>query len=409
MGTICEDEADNIEEDREKMKVYKNGYTTGFPYHRTDTSSGRQQLKFNTFSFKAFAAEKLPDSVKAKGFKQRIIELPCVYGSPKYDISEVVNPAGEEEYQQLLDELLDTRNTLLVYRLLHFRDKIPDIKLNIQNREKQLFKPVLRVFQNTQTLDKLLPVISKYISQRRENNANTLHAFLYRTIAKLVKTQDSYEIESSLIWNTIKETLQGSDIQNRPQSYDSTEFGVLSQKEIVQTLNDVFGAERSRDRTSRKLVFDPSKLDRLGKIYDLSVEVKLVTHMTHVTHVGLDKHLQEQPRDNETNTSEHENTNISEKITSKDVIKDSRSSADVSQASHVSPAPTTIIAAAEQKPKPDHLFEFQCYYCDSFKTNSKDDYEGHVIKKHGQGHPCYPSKADLEKLKLSAQKKSWEI
>jgi len=187
IGTICEDEADNIDEDREKMKVDKNGYTTGFPYHRTDTSSGRQQLKFNTFCFKAFAAEKLPDSVKAKGFNQRTIELPCVYGSPKYDISEVVNPAGEDEYQQLLDELLDTRNTLLVYRLLHFKDKIPDIKLNIQNREKQLFKPVLRVFQKTETtLNDLLPVISKYISQRRQSNANTQHAFLYRTIRDLV-------------------------------------------------------------------------------------------------------------------------------------------------------------------------------------------------------------------------------
>jgi hypothetical protein len=31
-GTICEDEPDNIDEDREKMKVDKNGYTTGFPY-----------------------------------------------------------------------------------------------------------------------------------------------------------------------------------------------------------------------------------------------------------------------------------------------------------------------------------------------------------------------------------------
>jgi hypothetical protein len=238
VGTICEDEADNIEEDREKMKVYKNGYTTGFPYHRTDTSSGRRQLKFNTFCFKAFAAEKLPDSVKAKGFKQRIIELPCVYGSPRYDISEVVNPAGEEEYQQLLDELLDTRNTLLVYRLLHFKDKIPDIKLNIQNREKQLFKPVLRVFQNTQTLDELLPVISNYISQRRQSNANTLHAFLYRTIKELVQKQDSYELESTLIWNTIKDTLQGSDIPHRPQSYDSTEFGILSQKDIVYCISN---------------------------------------------------------------------------------------------------------------------------------------------------------------------------
>ena len=276
-GTICEDEADNIDEDHDKMRIYKNGYTTGIPYFRTDTSFGRIQLKFNTFGFKAFAAERLPDSVKAKGFKQRIIELPCVYGFPEYDISEVVNPAGEEEYQQLLDELLDTRNALLVYRLLHFKDKIPNIKLNIQNREKQLFKPVLRVFQKTETpLSELLPVISNYISQRRQSNANTLHAFLYRTINELVKEQNSYELESGLIWNTIKNTLQGNDIQNKPQSYDSTEFGMISQKEIVQTLTEVFGAERSRDKTSRKLVFDPSKLDRLGKIYDLDVEVKLV-------------------------------------------------------------------------------------------------------------------------------------
>jgi Bifunctional DNA primase/polymerase, N-terminal len=57
----------------------------------------------------------------------------------------------------------------------------------------------------------------------------------------------------------------------------------------------------------------------------------------------------------------------------------------------------------------DRLFEFQCYYCDSFKTNSNDDYESHTIMRHGQGHPCYPSKADLEKLRLKALGKSWEI
>ena len=107
IGTICEDEADNIDEDKDKMKVHKNGYTTGKYYHRTDTSVGRRQLKFNTFCFKAFTAEKLPDSVAAKGFNQRTIELPCVYGFPQYDISEVINPAGEEEYQELLDELLN--------------------------------------------------------------------------------------------------------------------------------------------------------------------------------------------------------------------------------------------------------------------------------------------------------------
>jgi hypothetical protein len=86
---------------------------------------------------------------------------------------------------------MEIRNTLLVYRLLHFKDKITDIKLNIQNREKQLFKPVLRVFQSTQALEELRPVISKYISQRRESNANSLHAFLYRTVKELIEAKNN--------------------------------------------------------------------------------------------------------------------------------------------------------------------------------------------------------------------------
>jgi hypothetical protein len=161
-GTLCEDEADRIDEDRQKMAIYKNGYITGFPVARTDTSHGRKQLKLNTYGFKAFAAERFPDSLKAKGFNQRVLEMPCYYGDPKEDIAEIANPAGAEEFQDLLDELEETRNLLLVYRLLHYHDKIPDIKLNIKGREKQLFKPVLRVFQNSETLKILLPVISNY-------------------------------------------------------------------------------------------------------------------------------------------------------------------------------------------------------------------------------------------------------
>ena len=89
-----------------------------------------------------------------------------------------------------------------------------------------------------------------------------------------------------------------------------------------------------------------------------------------------------------------------EKIPNQKDEKGSPPLTDVSHAPYVSPT-----AARE----PDQLYDYQCYYCDNFKTNSNDDYEHHVIKKHGQGHPCYPSKADLEKLGLRAQEKNWEI
>jgi hypothetical protein len=237
----------------------------------------RTQNKYLTFCFKAFAAERLPDSLKAKGFNQRIIELICRDGAPKYDISEVVTTAGDEGFQYLLDELNATHNLLLAYRLLHFHDMIPNIKLNISNREKQLFKPIIRVFQNTRALKELLPVISEFVSRRRSKNTNTLDARLYEIVTELTN-KNGLELESSLIWNTIKDTLQGEPIANKPMSCETLEFGTLSQKRITETLEQQFGARRSKHKGSgNKLIFNQDLLRRLERKYSIQVDVQVTT------------------------------------------------------------------------------------------------------------------------------------
>src|SRR5207248_219361 len=107
------------------------------------------------------------------------------------------------------------------------------------------------------------------VSQNRELNANTLYAFLYKTIKELIHIENNAELESNGIWDRIKANLQGDEIPNRPQSFQSVEFGEIWQKSIVQILRDVFGATKSkRHGDGRKLVFDLKKLGRLGKIYD---------------------------------------------------------------------------------------------------------------------------------------------
>jgi hypothetical protein len=323
VGTICEDEADGIDEDRTKMGIYKNGYTTGFPITRTDTSFGRHQNKFNTFCFKAFAAERLPDSMKAKGFKERTLEMKCAYGIPKHDIIEVANPAGDGDFQELLDELNEMRNTLLCYRLIHYHETIPNIPLNIHNREKQLFKPVLRVFQGTETLDELLPVISEYVSQKRKSDTKTLHSFLYQHIKRLIQAQNTTQLGSSLIWNSLKDVLESKDIPNKPQSCETVEFGVISQKEIVSTLQEVFGATSLKTREGRYLLFDILKLNKLDKIYNVDLEIKVVTHVTHVTHVGLDRHIENGPK--------HAQTDDKKDV--KNTVQDSQNVSQASQAS----------------------------------------------------------------------------
>ena len=92
--------------------------------------------------------------------------------------------------------------------------------------------------------------------------------------------------------------MPGELIPNKKLSYESSEFGTISQKGIIEVLMQVFGARPSQNRREkRKLVFYMDKLERLGRVYDLSVEIKVgqsVTDATDVTGIGLDRHLREQ-------------------------------------------------------------------------------------------------------------------
>jgi hypothetical protein len=277
VGTICEDEADNIENDHEKMQIAKSGYTKVYPVTKiVITPFGRIQNKYNSFCFKAYAAEKSPDLMRARGFIQRIIKLLCTAGIPEYDILEVTNPAGDEKLQALLNELLDVRNLLFCYsRLLHHDDAIPDIKLNLTNRENQLFKPLLRLFQGTKTFEELLPVLSKYVNERRENKINSYHAYLYNLVRRLLDKENTNELPSNTIWSEIKDELEGGYIPSHPLSYDTADFGVLSQKGVTETLIDIFGAKPSKGHAGgRKLIFNRQKLDGLKSVYYIK-EIKI--------------------------------------------------------------------------------------------------------------------------------------
>ena len=180
----------------------------------------------------------------------------CKDGIPQHDISEVVTTAGDEEFQYLLDELNATHNLLLAYRLLHFHDKISNIKVNISSREKQLFKPIIRVFQNTKTINELLPVISEFVLRRRKIT-DTLEVFLYNDIiTELIKKYKSPEKQTSLIWNTVKESLDGQDVAKRPYSWESEVFGILSPKKITEVCEQQFGTKPKHTGKSRRLIFD---------------------------------------------------------------------------------------------------------------------------------------------------------
>ena len=69
-GTLCIDEADNIDMSHEIMSLSKNGYTKGFPVARIDTSNGRKQYRYFTFCFKALS-RKITRFSKGEGLQPK--------------------------------------------------------------------------------------------------------------------------------------------------------------------------------------------------------------------------------------------------------------------------------------------------------------------------------------------------
>jgi hypothetical protein len=278
-GTLSFDEAKMIAESNALMNIFNSGYTSGKKVARIDVDNNGDQNGYYTYCFKAFAAEELSDSEKARAFNTRCIPLKCTPGLPDLDITEILNPAGDEDDQKTLVELMDLRNLLFAFRLLHFHDRFPNIKnLSLKNREKQLFKSLLRLFQGTDVSEEISEMVSYYVSKRREVNKSTLYAFVYRCIRQVIKEQtkephgleNANVIESDRIWRYVKSNLDGNETLSRPQSFQSIDFGEISQKYITQILKEVFGATPSkRHGQGRKLVFDLNKLDRFENLYGI--------------------------------------------------------------------------------------------------------------------------------------------
>lgn len=325
-GTICEDEANNIEDDRDKMEIAKSGYTKGYPVIRITISAGgtRFQHKYTTYCFKAYSAEKTPDAVKAKGLLQRMIRLRCTPGVPAYDILEVVNHAGDEELGRLFNELVDMRNLLLCHRLIHSNDKIPNIQLNLKNREKQLFKPLLRLFQGTKTFDHLTKVLSGYVNERRQTKKRSPNAFLCKLVKDMVDDKKiitpTITLETGEIWSKVMARTDGITLPGHPYSIDTSEFGILSQKHVTETLEDILKARYFNVSGRRLIVFDRNNLESVRLPYtEQKVSISLESaDSADSAHVGNGGGYAEQQDDRENVQDKAENNNNHKETTDND-------------------------------------------------------------------------------------------
>ena len=191
-GTIGEDEADGLDyKQQEKMKIYKKGYNSGGKVTRQDEvkDGQRNPQGYYVYGFKAFTGEKRLDPDYAKGFNERTFYQECEEGDPPHDLSEVVSPGGDEELETLKQVLQHLHKLLFAFRLIHHTDHFPNIDVGVRNREKQLVKPLLRLFQNTKSLPEITKALGDKIAERRGIKKNTLEYAVYQVVNELIEAQ----------------------------------------------------------------------------------------------------------------------------------------------------------------------------------------------------------------------------
>ena len=191
-GQVCtaEDELEDIGEkyNQEKRNLLKSGYCKGASVPKTELEGGRSQDNWLVYCIKWLAMEELKEDKYTKGIIHRSFKLNMIAGDVPYNIKDVTETAGDPEYENLQQELMDLRNKLFCFRLLHFKDRILNVKLNVKGRTAELAKPLIRLFQDSPIArEKILDSLSMFIQERNESNVNSFEAKLYQSIESLIK------------------------------------------------------------------------------------------------------------------------------------------------------------------------------------------------------------------------------
>lgn len=283
---IIADEADRLHTDKDMLSILKEGYTVLGRVSKINKNTEKQEFFFS-YCFKIRIAEEPMRPSFAKGVIDRSFVIKAIKGDPKCDIKEVLHPAyrRSERLKHLHTDLNNLRKLLLIYRLVHFEDSIIDLDTGLEGRDKELCKPLLQLFYDTKSYSKIAVAINTFLSKKntRKNNVS-IEPVLYKFINEMLEQKNAdgspryrnNTISVKDIWEYIIHSLGGVyDPDKKPNEFQSYDYDTIYRSTITKVLEG-FGAERKHRKSGNILIFDPVKLDKIGRMYpsDEEGEVK---------------------------------------------------------------------------------------------------------------------------------------
>jgi hypothetical protein len=178
---------------------------------------------------------------------------------------------------------------MLCYRLVHYRDILPQITTNLKNRDNELCKPLLQLFYGTDAFDEIKRALEYFVSQRRERRSNSIEAALYPILKQFIYPNkcstlfDSIDnvsvlskfvaVQYSKIWQHITQgAIAGKFNDNKPSQYETHDYGILFQNTLSRLIADKFGADLDRKPNGSILIFNTEKFDYFEEVYSVKVQ-----------------------------------------------------------------------------------------------------------------------------------------
>ena len=300
--SIAEDEADDIGEDKRKRDLLKAGYQSGGSVPKIDLEGGRTQDNWLVYGLKWLAMEELKIDRKTKGVLHRSIPMGFLAGDVDYNIKDVIRSADDPEYKPLIEELYHIRKLLFCFRLIHHKDIIPMVDLNVKGRTAELTSPLIRLFQNAPVArEKMFDSLSEFMKERNQNMLNSFEAKLRESIqilidlrldrinkiGKLEPTEEDTQLGPYTFTNeSIKDMLvshseaEEDTEKGKKGLYYSAEIGPFGQAKITTVLKSKFKAKvgvikRIKDKTHRCAEFKQAYLNRLKTTYEVEDKIKI--------------------------------------------------------------------------------------------------------------------------------------
>lgn len=133
---------------------------------------------------------------------------------------------------------------MLIYRLIHFHDAIPDIDIGLDGRDKELCKPLLQLFNEMQSYAEIKSASKEFRDAKNQKKSNLLEAALHPIIVNLLSAL-AEKVYSSDIWNRIKVgAIEGYYDEKKPNVYETADYGTIYRNTITSIICDKFGAEK---------------------------------------------------------------------------------------------------------------------------------------------------------------------